>query len=622
MAKLKKSPVVADPAQAPDANGQMLTVGCQATVAANYQKVFSDLVGRIGTVKRLRDNGEQNPMVEMVFPESFSKTAQDTIMMCHELALCATPEQAADTEATNLEVPFVLPPAPVQHALQYVLLADIDLVSNVRSEYDEAEMLELTESIRANGVMQSIMLRPHPTKPGRYQLAAGHRRYLASQRAELLDIPASIREMTDTEFLEIQILENLQRSQVHPADEAVGFARLREHLTDAEIGARVGKPAAFVAQRAKLATLLPYWMQVLRIGTLPLVAANVLARQSHEVQEKLSQAEKSHLGYHGYQKSPQYSASEIQSYINRHIMRQLDSAPWKKSDAELLPKAGPCTTCPKRTSANSLLFPEFDSSDCCLDPKCWDLKLAAFVDRKKQELAAKHGKAPVLVSRDYSTKQKGVIPYSGWNEVKPGAKNAVQVLVVEGNDAGQVKTVEFTGTAAKALISPQEAARQKRERQAENRKLRIEAQEKILQAHSMYEFFVTNNLPNSQIEDFIRGQIIRYGGPHRDMRANLVKLFRFSEPEGGTFKMEDKVISAWVNENIQRLAYPQKLALYFAMLSYVEKSWKLPELAKQCGADLKKLKTRAASIVDKQPDSAELEMTLQHQFAGEGVAGE
>jgi len=99
--------------------------------------------------------------------------------------------------------------------------------TNPRRQFDEAKLAELADNIRLYGVLQPVLVRPMPDgEPGTYELVAGARRFRASQLAKRQDIPATIRELTDTQCLELQLIENLQRADVHELDEARGYAAL------------------------------------------------------------------------------------------------------------------------------------------------------------------------------------------------------------------------------------------------------------------------------------------------------------------------------------------------------------------------------------------------------------
>ncbi len=122
-----------------------------------------------------------------------------------------------------------------------------------RMEIDEAALEELAASIREHGILQPILVRP--TGPARYQLVAGERRWRASRRAGLETIPALIDEIDDDTALEISIIENLQREDLSPLDEAVMFDRMvREHgYSVRRLAQKLGKDKGYLENRLRLA---------------------------------------------------------------------------------------------------------------------------------------------------------------------------------------------------------------------------------------------------------------------------------------------------------------------------------------------------------------------------------
>nr|WP_262905984.1 ParB/RepB/Spo0J family partition protein [Hymenobacter terricola] len=343
-------------------------------------------------------------------------------------------------------------------------MASIDIVRNTRQSYDEPAMLELVESIRAYGVMQSITLRPHPDQAGRYQLAAGHRRYFGAQRAGLEDIPASIRPLTDREFMEVQLLENLQREKVHPADEAVAFAELLDNSFSAEeIGLRVGKPARFVAQRAQLVKLLPDWQQALREGRLPLGGAHALARLPAEAQEQAGVS--LNAGYYsdwveidGVRKRS-YDTAQVRRWVKDSLSRNLATAAFPKDDATLFPSAGACLTCPKRTGNALYLFQDM-GADRCLDGACFETKCHNFLERQLAEVEQVLDSGPVVrITDDWNKKSAGVLSRYDYERLDPEkevAPEAVQsgrlrqAIVMDGHQAGKLVQVLVKASLAQA----------------------------------------------------------------------------------------------------------------------------------------------------------------------------
>lgn len=164
--------------------------------------------------------------------------------------------------------------------LQVIPLDDIEVDHNQpRKVFDDFAMEELTSSILKKGVLQPILVRPFGNK---YKLVSGERRYRASRSVQAAiktrnTIPAMIVEMDDTEALEAQIVENLQRKDVNPMEEAVAFKQLQEKYSHQEIGLKVGKSEKYVAQRISLNGLIedfqPFYFGRMRTAMCPRTGA-------------------------------------------------------------------------------------------------------------------------------------------------------------------------------------------------------------------------------------------------------------------------------------------------------------------------------------------------------------
>ena len=124
-----------------------------------------------------------------------------------------------------------------------------------RTRFDEAQLAELAASIAASGVIQPILVRPLPT--GRYQLIAGERRLLASQKAGKTSIPAVLRNVSDEQAMEMTIVENLQRTDLNPMEQARAYERLSREfkMTQEQMATRTGKDRASVANFLRLLRL-------------------------------------------------------------------------------------------------------------------------------------------------------------------------------------------------------------------------------------------------------------------------------------------------------------------------------------------------------------------------------
>ena len=161
------------------------------------------------------------------------------------------PVVAASTTATAATV-------PAQNLAGGPLQIDIDLIDpspfQPRTRFGEAGIEELAQSIRASGIIQPLVVR----KIGpRYQLIAGERRWRAAQRAQLLRVPVVMREVSDEQALELTLVENIQREDLNPIEQARAFDRLMEqfHLTQDEVASRTGKDRVTVANSVRLLSL-------------------------------------------------------------------------------------------------------------------------------------------------------------------------------------------------------------------------------------------------------------------------------------------------------------------------------------------------------------------------------
>lgn len=135
---------------------------------------------------------------------------------------------------------------------------DIDLVEpnpqQPRTRFAEADLEELAASIRANGIVQPIVVRPIG---GRYQIVAGERRWRAAQRAGMRRVPAVVREIPDDKLLELALVENIQRQELNPIEEAEAYRKLIEHvgLTQEQVAERVGKERTLITTVMRLLKL-------------------------------------------------------------------------------------------------------------------------------------------------------------------------------------------------------------------------------------------------------------------------------------------------------------------------------------------------------------------------------
>lgn len=126
-----------------------------------------------------------------------------------------------------------------------------------RHAFGEDELQDLADSIRAKGVLQPLLVRPHPDQVGEFEIIAGERRWRAAQQAQVHEVPVIVRDFDDRETLEVALIENLQRQDLSPLEEADGYKRLMDefnHTQDA-LAQALGKSRSHVANMLRLLTL-------------------------------------------------------------------------------------------------------------------------------------------------------------------------------------------------------------------------------------------------------------------------------------------------------------------------------------------------------------------------------
>lgn len=139
-----------------------------------------------------------------------------------------------------------------------------------RRTFREGDLNDLVASVRENGILQPILVRPHPRDSGRYQIVAGERRWRAAQKAQLHEIPVVIRTLNDVETLEIALIENIQRADLDPIEEAKGYEALIENFghTQEQLSKTIGKSRSHIANTLRLLGLPEPIQSYLKEGSL------------------------------------------------------------------------------------------------------------------------------------------------------------------------------------------------------------------------------------------------------------------------------------------------------------------------------------------------------------------
>jgi ParB family chromosome partitioning protein len=292
-------------------------------------------------------------------------------------------------------------------------------------------------------VIQPITVRPNSEG---FEIVAGARRFRAAQLAELFSIPARIVELDDAAAMEWQLVENSQRVDVHPYEEAQGFQRLLD-LPCYDVTALVeksGKSASHIYARLSLLQLIPTVAEAFVQERITTSHANLIARlpQEHQADafencwRKDWQDKEAHL----------LPAKHLSAWIQANLYLNLAEAPFDREDPNLKPEAGACVACPRRSGFNTSLFADVQG-DQCLDAPCFQAKVMAHIDR---EIAAR----PELVQIEtawHSPKEQrpGALNRNQFRELaepdnpdtEPPCPSAKSAIVVFGKGVGRTVTV-------------------------------------------------------------------------------------------------------------------------------------------------------------------------------------
>ena len=331
-----------------------------------------------------------------------------------------------------------------------------------KKDKDDPELVDLAASIKSVGILQPILVRAAGSG---FQLLAGERRLRAARLAGLSVIDAIVRDVDDKGALEVLIMENLQRKNLHPLEEARGVRALMDGAdwSVQDVADRLGKSLNWVAQRARLVLLSDTWQKAIfdsenpvsrwPIGHLILVA-------------KLEPSAQDALAEHG-QFMERWANVPDRTAIAHAVgdsLHTLSLALWNKADSSLYPEAGSCVDCRKRSSCHPGLFEDEDpkepaKNERCMDALCWSEKIRRFLALRQAALRAKHPDL-VLVHRDTQARrtQDGALDPWSFQCAKKGEPDARPALVVDGKGAGSLLwIVSYRDTASGRCSRPKDA---------------------------------------------------------------------------------------------------------------------------------------------------------------------
>src|ERR1700691_6120980 len=251
--------------------------------------------------------------------------------------------------------------------------------TNPRRTFDESKLAELAESLRSQGLIQPITVRPNSEG---YEIVAGAGRFRAAHLAEMDEVPVRIVQLSDEQALEWQLIENSQRVDVHPYEEAQGFQRLLDlpGYDVATLSEKTGKSDSHIYARLALLQLIPEVAEAFQTECITASHANLISRLPQEKQaeafaqcwRKDYQDKEAHL----------LPAKYLSAWIANNVYLPLDESPFDREDSTLNPDSGACSNCPRRSGYNTSLFSDVTGGDQCLDETCYHIKLNEHVRRE------------------------------------------------------------------------------------------------------------------------------------------------------------------------------------------------------------------------------------------------
>lgn len=257
--------------------------------------------------------------------------------------------------------------------------------TNPRRTFTVEEQAKLVESVRAKGVIVPVLVRP---KGERYELVYGARRFRAAKAAGRTEIPALVQPLSDIEALEIQVLENKTREDVHPLEEAMGFQALMKagKYTAEDLAAKIGMSASHIYMRLALLRLSEPVRKAFLEGAITAGHAEKIARIDDEKLQKeiLDECLPEVWVGDGHVKA-QLSVRDLAVLIGDRRHTDLSTAPFPL-DAKSLAGKPACVACPQRAKNAPALFADLQEGDTCTNSACFREKCGAWLEARKAEL--------------------------------------------------------------------------------------------------------------------------------------------------------------------------------------------------------------------------------------------
>ena len=300
------------------------------------------------------------------------------------------------------------------------------------------QMTDLQDSIRANGILQPLLVRPNGDK---FTIVCGQRRLLAARNIGLDAVPCTVRIMSDEESLSAQIVENLQREAISLLEESDAYRSLLivRNIDAEEVAKLVGRSVAYVTTRLNLENLISEWRLVLSMNKMRLKTALTMAKVPKAVQlDAYQDATSSYYNRDGQWKDRSddlIDFKDAENVLERELI-DLKKAPFDITSETLHKDAGACTTCQHNTANMRSLFPEHQDETFCKNKSCFNIKERLSYELTLAEVAAVPDSVGVVTNYNQSTENKACIE----------AAKAHNIPVLNRQDFDIIEEPEHPGT--------------------------------------------------------------------------------------------------------------------------------------------------------------------------------
>ncbi|NOS86045.1 MAG: ParB/RepB/Spo0J family partition protein [Ignavibacteria bacterium] len=308
--------------------------------------------------------------------------------------------------------------------------------TNPRKYFNDKELTELAESIKNVGLQQAIKVRP--IKDSKYEIIFGERRYRAFLLNKSKEIPCIVEELTDEQVLDIQTIENLQRSDIHPLDEAEGFKLLRRKMTIEQICAKISKSVDYVYKRIRLADLIQPLKAAMYDNAFPVSYALLICGYPPISQEEIYKRIKNENNNTKLDPALLPAYTEFKDDIISDFNNELSQYSFDKLDDTLNSKRNvKCSVCSFNT-ANDLVLFDTSKESYCANSECLRMKVITDIQRK---IKASTEKLIVVADEwyidnihpDYKKAFPTILNTQKYNKAKPNCKSTEKGIILIGN---------------------------------------------------------------------------------------------------------------------------------------------------------------------------------------------